>query len=163
MTPKQANQKRKCPRSQLLAGILAGLASGLLREQVLVNIGQDTTLRNGDVTQKLVQLLVVADGELEMPGNDTGLLVVARSVASQLKNFGREILEDGSEVDGSARTDALRVVALSEQTVDTTDREGQTSLGGSSLRVLGTAGLAAGFATSSHFDGFVDVWGMQVR
>lgn len=96
-----------------------------------MNVGQDTTLGDGDVTQKLVQLLVVPDGELEMTGNDTGLLVVAGGVAGQLEDLGSEVLEDGSEVDGSTGTNTLSVVALAEQTVDTTDRECQTSLGGS--------------------------------
>jgi hypothetical protein len=42
--------------------------------------------------QKLVQLFVIADGELEMTRDDTGLLVVARGVSSQLKDFGGEVL-----------------------------------------------------------------------
>lgn len=94
-----------------------------------MNVGEDTTLGDGDVTQKLVQLLIVSDGELKMTGNDTGLLVVAGSVTSQLEDFGSEVLEDGSEVDGSTGTDTLSVVALSEETVDTTNRESETSLG----------------------------------
>lgn len=53
------------------------------------------------MTEKLVQLLIVSDRELEMAGNDTGLLVVAGSVASQLENLGSEILKDGSEVNRS--------------------------------------------------------------
>lgn len=81
------------------------------------------------MTQKLVQLLIVSDGELEMTGNDSGLLVVTGSVASQLKDFGSEVLKDGSEVNGSTGTDTLSVVALSEKTVDTTNRKRETSLG----------------------------------
>ena len=70
------------------------------RERTLVNVWQDTTLRNCNVPQKLVQLLIVADGELEMTRDDTGLLVVAGSVTSQLEDFGREVFEDSREVDG---------------------------------------------------------------
>jgi hypothetical protein len=99
------------------------------RKRTLVNVGEDTTLGNGDVSEKLVQLLVVPDGELEMTRDDTGLLVVAGSVASQLEDFGREVLKDGSEVDGSTGTDTLSIVALAEETVDTTDGEGETGLG----------------------------------
>ena len=94
-----------------------------------MNVGQDTTLGDGDVTQQLVQLLIVADGELQMPGDDTGLLVVTGGVASQLENLGSEVLKDGGEVDGSTGTDTLSVVALAEKTVDTADGERQTSLG----------------------------------
>lgn len=155
-----------------------------------MNVGQDTTLGDGDVTQELVQLLVVPDGELQVTGDDTCLLVVTGSVASQLENLGSEVLEDGGQVDGSTGTNTLGVVALAEQTVDTADGERQTSLGGtteelrvsswsvgvehrggrdetrlkhgisrwikqgdSRLRALGAAGLAAGLAASSHFDG----------
>ena len=99
-----------------------------------MNVGQDTTLGDGDVTQKLVQLLIVADGELKMPGNDTGLLVVTGGVASQLENLSSEVLENGGEVDGSTGTDTLSVVALAEQTVDTADGERQTSLGRTAIK-----------------------------
>jgi hypothetical protein len=98
-------------------------------QRTLVNVGEDTTLSDGDVTEKLVQLLIVPDGKLQVARDDTGLLVVASSVASQLEDFGSEVLKDGSEVDGSAGTDTLGVVALAEQTVDTTDGESETGLG----------------------------------
>jgi hypothetical protein len=65
-----------------------------------VNVWQDTTLCDCDVSQKLVQFLIVSDGELEMAGNDTGLLVVTGGVTSQFEDFGSEVLKDGSEVDG---------------------------------------------------------------
>ena len=94
-----------------------------------MNVGQDTTLGDGDVTQKLVQLLIVPDGELQVTGDDTGLLVVTGGVAGQLEDFSSEVLEDGSQVDRSTGTDTLGVVALAEQTVNTADRECQTSLG----------------------------------
>lgn len=98
-----------------------------------MDVGEDTTLGDGDVTQELVQLLIVADGELEVTGNDTGLLVVTGGVTSQFENFSSEILEDSSQVDGSTGTDTLGVVALAEQTVDTTNGEGQTGLGGTAI------------------------------
>lgn len=100
----------------------------------LVNVGENTTLGDGDVTQKLVQLLIVTDGELQVTGNDTGLLVVTGGVTSQLEDFSSEVLEDGSQVDGSTGTNTLSVVALAEQTVDTTDGEGQTGLGGTATK-----------------------------
>ena len=66
-----------------------------------MNVGQDTTLCDCDVSEKLVQFLIVADGELEMTRDDTGLLVVASGVTGQLEDFGREVLKDSCEVDGS--------------------------------------------------------------
>ena len=94
-----------------------------------MDVGKHTTLGNGDVTQQLVQLLIVPDGELEMAGDDTGLLVVAGSVTGQLENLSSEVLKDSSEVDGGTGTDTLGVVALAEKTVDTTDGESETGLG----------------------------------
>lgn len=61
-------------------------------------------------------------------------------------------------------TNTLGVVALAEQTVDTANGESETSLGRTALSVLGTAGLAAGLA-SSHFDeclGFEIGWKRRV-
>ena len=66
-----------------------------------MDIWQDTALSDGDVTEKLVQFLVVADGEVEMTWDDTGLLVVTSSVASQLEDLCCEILKHGGEIDGS--------------------------------------------------------------
>jgi hypothetical protein len=53
-----------------------------------VNVWQHTALCDCDVTEKLVQFLIIANGKLEMTGDDTGLLVITGSVASQLKDFG---------------------------------------------------------------------------
>jgi hypothetical protein len=103
-------------------------------ELTLVDVGQNTTLGDGDVAEKLVQLLIVADGELEVTGDDTGLLVVASGVAGKLEDLSSQVLEDSGEVDGSASTDTLGVVALAEETVDTTNGERETGLGGAAER-----------------------------
>ena len=60
---------------------------GRLRWLTLVNVGEDTALCDCDVTEKLVQFLVVADGQLEMTWDDTGLLVVAGGVAGQFEDL----------------------------------------------------------------------------
>ena len=52
-----------------------------------MDIGQDTALGDCDVAEKLVQFLVVADGQLEMTWDDTGLLVVAGGIASQFEDL----------------------------------------------------------------------------
>merc|ERR1719391_664319 len=58
-----------------------------------------------------------------MTGNDPGLLVVTGSVACQLEDLSGEVLHDSSQVDGGAGTDTLSIVALAEQTVDTSHGE----------------------------------------
>ena len=107
-----------------------------MQKLTLMDVGEDTTLGDGDVTQELVQLLIVTDGELKVTGNDTGLLVVTGGITGQFEDFGSEVLEDGSQVDGSTGTDTLGVVALAEQTVDTTNGEGQTGLGGTAIVLM---------------------------
>lgn len=94
-----------------------------------MNVGQDTALGDCDVAKKLVQLLIVSDGKLQMSGDDTGLLVVTSGVAGQLENFGCEVLQNGSQIDGGTSTHSLGIVAFSEQSVDTTDGECETGLG----------------------------------
>lgn len=66
-----------------------------------MDVGEDTALSDGDVAEKLVQFLIVPNGELKMTRDDTGLLVVTRSVTSQFEDFGSEVLKHGSKVDGS--------------------------------------------------------------
>lgn len=71
-----------------------------------MNVGQDTTLRDGDGTEKAVEFFIVADSQLQMARNDTGFLcniahirtwsiaqevfrltVIASSVSSQFQDF----------------------------------------------------------------------------
>ena len=78
----------------------------------------DTTLRDDDVAEELVQpekgpesdevrlekaasdsLLVVADGELQVTGHNTLLLVVTRRVARKLQNLSSKVLKHRREVD----------------------------------------------------------------
>ena len=55
--------------------LLGGLVR-LLGQEDSLDVGEDSTLGDGDSGKQLVQLLVVPDGELEMTGDDPGLLVV---------------------------------------------------------------------------------------
>ena len=120
---------------------------GLGGQQACVDVGQDTTLGNGDMAQQLVQFLVVADGQLQMAGDDTRLLVVAGSVAGQFEDFGGQVLEHGGQVDGGTGTDALGVVATAQQAVDTANGELKTGLGGTGLRLGASSGFASRFAS----------------
>jgi hypothetical protein len=127
--------------------------AGLLWKKVLVNVGEDTTLCNSDVAEKLVQFFVIADGELKVTGDDTGLLVVTGSVASQFEDFCGKVFEDSGKVDRGTSTDPLCIVAFPQETVDRTDGESKAGLGRTALRLL--SGTGSGLATrfsSSHFD-----------
>ena len=112
-----------------------------------MDVGQHSTLGNGDTSQQLVQFLIVADGELKMAGVDPLLLVVTGSVASQLEDLSSEVLHHSSQVDWGASTDTLRVVSTLEETVDTTNRELESC---ASRSALGLSASFASFATTRH-------------
>jgi hypothetical protein len=95
----------------------------LLGEQHRLDVRQDSSLCDGHSGEQLVQLLVVADGQLEVTGDDPRLLVVSRGVAGQLEHLGCQVLHDGRQVDGRSGSDTLGVVALTEQTMDASDGE----------------------------------------
>lgn len=67
----------------------------------MVNVRKNTTLGDGNMTQKLVQFLIVTNGKLEVTRDDTGLLVITGSVTRQFEDFRGKVFEDSSEVDGS--------------------------------------------------------------
>ena len=119
----------------------------LLGQEDSLNVGQDTSLGDGDTSQKLVQLLIVPDGQLEMPGVDPLLLVVTGSVASQLEDLSGEVLHNGSQVHWGTSSDTLGVVALAEKTVDTSNWELKSCTSRASLG-LGTS--LASLSTSRH-------------
>ena len=112
----------------LLVEDLLGLL-GLLGQKDSLDVGEYTTLGNGDAGQKFVQLLVVTDGQLQMTGDDPGLLVVTSGVSCQLKDLSCQVLHDGGQVDWGSGTDALGIVALAEMTMDTTNWELKSSTG----------------------------------
>ena len=60
-----------------------------------MDVGEDTSLCDSDTTEEFVELLVIADGELNVTWDDAGLLVVASCVAGKLEDLGSEVLEDG--------------------------------------------------------------------
>ena len=65
-----------------------------------MNVGQHTALGNGNVAEKLVQFLIVADGELEMTRDDTGFLVITCCISGQFKDLGSQVFKDSGEVNG---------------------------------------------------------------
>jgi hypothetical protein len=106
--------------------LFAGWGFGLLGEKHGLDIGEDATLRNGHARQQLVELLVVAYGQLKVPRNDASLLVVPSSIACQLEDLSSEIFEDSCEVDWSTSTHSIGIVSFAEHTVDTADGELQS-------------------------------------
>ena len=94
-----------------------------------MDVGENTTLGNGDRAEELVELLVVADGELDVSGDDSGLLVVSGGVTGKLKDLSSEVLEDGSKVHRGTGSNTGGVLALLEESADSAHRELKTSFG----------------------------------
>mmetsp|Transcript_75047 Transcript_75047/g.243964 ORF Transcript_75047/g.243964 Transcript_75047/m.243964 type:complete len:262 (+) Transcript_75047:60-845(+) len=90
-------------------GILAG--TDLPREEHGVDVGDDTASGDDDVGHVLVQLLVRADGKLDVPRDDAVLLLVLRGVARELQDLGGDVLDDGGHEDGAFDSDSLRVAS----------------------------------------------------
>ena len=95
-----------------------------------MDVGEDTTAGDRGAGQKSVELLVVADGELDVAGHNSGLLVVLGGVAGELENLSGEVLKNGSKVDGGAGANALSVAALLHEAGDSANRELKAGLRG---------------------------------
>ena len=108
--------------------IVFDLLGALLLKEDRVHIGEDATLGDGDGSQKLVELLVVADSQLDVAGHNAALLVVTGSIASELKDLSSQVLKDGGKVHRGTSTDTGSVSASLEVAANTADRELQTSL-----------------------------------
>lgn len=118
--------------------LLLLLQVGLVDEG-LVDVGDDTAASNGGLDQ-CIQLLVSADGQLQMAGRDALHLQVLGGVSCQLQHLSGEVLEDGARIHGRGGTDTLLVRhALLEETVNTTHRELQSTI---LLKREGGSGMA---------------------
>mmetsp|Transcript_41627 Transcript_41627/g.67523 ORF Transcript_41627/g.67523 Transcript_41627/m.67523 type:complete len:201 (+) Transcript_41627:327-929(+) len=119
-------------------GLLLSLARGFLGQEDLVNVRENTTGSDGHSGEKFVQLLVVANGELNVSRDDSRLLVVARCVPGKLEDFGAHVLQHSSEIYGSTGTNSRRITTLLQERRKASDWELQASLGASAcgLRAL---------------------------
>ena len=126
-----------------------GLGSflGLFGEEDSLDVGEDSTLGNGNSSEQLVQLLVITDGKLKVTGDDPGLLVVTGSVASQLEDLSSEVLKNGRQVDRGTGANALSVVSFAQESVDTANGELKSRAAGSALCL---SLRLASFSTARH-------------
>ena len=90
-------------------------------------VGEDTSFGDGGVPHEFVEFFVVPDGEKDVPGDDSGLLVILGGVASELEDLSGEVFEDGCEVDGSTCTNSFSIVSISEKSSDSSDWELKSS------------------------------------
>lgn len=74
---------------------------------------QHTTKSDGRADQG-IEFFVTADGELQVPWRDTLDLEILRCVASQFKDFGGEVFEDGGDVDSGCKGGSVLASASGE-------------------------------------------------
>jgi len=131
-------RRKMAVKTVLLLG-LAGtdlLGLGSLVEERLVDVGNHSSSSNGGLDQG-VQLLISANGKLQMTGGDTLDVQITGSIASQLEHLGAEVLADGGHVHRGGGSDTPTTGhAVLEMTVDTTDRELKAGTHGTTLRRL---------------------------
>ena len=93
-----------------------------------MDVGENTSGSDSGRVQQSVELLIVADGELNVAGHNSGLLVVLGGVSGELENLSSEVFEDGSEVHGGTSTDALSVATCLQEAGNSADWELESSL-----------------------------------
>ena len=79
--------------------------------------------------QQFVEFLVVSDGQKNVSGDNSGLLVVLGGVSCQLQDLSSQILEDCGEVDGCTSSDSFGVVGVPEESANSADGELKASSG----------------------------------
>ena len=94
-----------------------------------MDVGENSSLRDGDVAEELVQLFVVSDGELDVTRDDSGSLVVLGGVAGEFEKLGGEVLEYRGHVDRSSRAGSLGKATLAEVASHAADGKLETCLG----------------------------------
>ena len=114
-----------------------------------LDVGQNTSLSNGDAGQQFVQLLVIAHSKLQVTGNDPALLIVAGSIACQLEYLGCEVFHNSCEVHGGTSANSLGIVALPQVTMDTSHGELEPSPRAPGLAL---SLCLASFTASRHAD-----------
>ena len=106
-------------------GLLALLLGG---DEEDVDVGENTTGGNSGAAEKSVEFLVVSDGQLNVAGDDSCLLVVLCGISSKFEDLSGEVLKNGSEVHWGTSANSFSVAASLQEAGNTTNWELETSL-----------------------------------
>ncbi len=88
-----------------------------------MNVGKNASGCDCNPSKKLVELLIIADSELDVSRDDALLLVVASSIARKLEDLSGEVLENRSEVNRSSSSNAVGDLHLLDVSTYAADRE----------------------------------------
>lgn len=122
---------------------------GLLGQKNGLDVWKHSALGDSYTGQQLVQLLVVADGELKVTWHDSRLLVVAGCIASQFQDFSRQVFENGGEVHWCSGANARCIVSFPQKSVNSTNWELKS---GSARSGFGLSLGFSSFSASSHIE-----------
>merc|ERR1719174_854539 len=114
-----------------------------LGEQEDVDVGENTARSDGSAAHHSVELIVVADSELDVSWHDSALLVVLGGVASEFEDLSGEVLKDGGEIDWGASSNAFSISALLQIASNSADWELKSSLGCSGYGTGGALALSS--------------------
>ena len=100
-----------------------------LRKELGKDIWHSPSLSDGHRGEELAQLIIISHSQLDVSGQDPGLLVFPCSIPRQLQDLGSQVFQHRSHVYCTTRADPFSVVASLKEPVDSTHRELQTSQG----------------------------------
>ena len=144
MALKRAVLVGQSPQMNLLCRFLC-----FLGKKHSLDVGQDTALSNGHAGEEFVQLLVIADSQLQVPGDDPALLVVTGCVTCQLQHLSGEVFHDRCQIHWGTSANSLCIVSLPQVAMDTSNGELETSTRAPGL----TLSLSfSSLATARHVD-----------
>ncbi len=116
-----------------------------------MDVRENTSGRDRDVSEQFVELLIVTDGELNVTGDDSGTLVVSGGISGKLENLGSEVLKNGSHVNGCTSSESRGELHVSHVSGNTSNRELKSSFG-RSRTALSFRFSSSSFSFSGHFD-----------
>ena len=88
-----------------------------------MDVGEDTTCGDSACSSELAELLIVADGELDMTRHNRLLFVLSAGITGQVEDLIREVLHDSSGEYAGADAHPACVATLLEVAVHSADWE----------------------------------------
>ena len=135
-------------------------STGRLAEEEALDVGQDAAVGDGGGGNELVQFLVVAHGEHEVPRRDRLLLVLVARVARELQDLLRDVLEHGRNVDTAAFTGHHGVAALLQPAAHAASWEDEVAAGRHGDRFLNNLAGSSASLCAWHF--VSDFWLVEI-
>ena len=87
------------------------------------DVGKNTSFSNGSVVKKFVEFLVVSDGQKNVSGNNSGLLVVLGGISGKFEDLSSEVLKNSSQIDWGSSSNSFGVVSMSQESSNSSDGE----------------------------------------